>query len=95
MWSKEGIYNAVVFNNCASLILATKGFQSVLQEEICTTLQDGKFSGILQIMGLASATGCEIKMVYPAKTHSLFSMLNAFTNREVVAHQHQESQLCG
>lgn len=28
-------------------------------------------------MGLASATGCEIKMVYPAKTHSLFSMLNA------------------
>ena len=76
-WSKEGIYDTVIFSNDASKILATKGFQTTLREEICATLHDGRFSGILQIMGLASATGCEIKMVYPDKRHSLFSMLNA------------------
>lgn len=37
-WSKKGIYDAVIFSNDASKILATKGFQTALQEEICATL---------------------------------------------------------
>lgn len=76
-WPKEGLYEAVIFSNRASRILAEEGFQRALQEEIYNTLYDGRYSGIIQIMGLSSATGCEIKLVYPDKKHSLLPLLSA------------------
>ena len=36
----------------------------------------GEYSGILQIMGLASAMGCSIKMIFPDNRHKLFALLN-------------------
>ncbi|KAJ7360198.1 hypothetical protein OS493_018191 [Desmophyllum pertusum] len=41
MWSKEGLYDAIVFSNNASKTLANKGFESALHDEICNTLHDG------------------------------------------------------
>ena len=76
-WPKEGLYEAVIFSNRASRILAEEGFQRALQEEIYNTLYDGRYSGIIQMMGLSSATGCEIKLVYPDKKHSLLPLLSA------------------
>ena len=56
---------------------AKNGFESGLHHEICNTLYDGRFSGLLQIMGLASASECEIKLEYPDVRHSLHSLLSA------------------
>jgi Mg2+/citrate symporter len=36
----------------------------------------GTFSGLLQIMGLASAIGCEIHLIYPDTRHNMLSLLN-------------------
>jgi len=69
-WSKEGLYDAVIFSNNSSKTLAKGGFESALQYEICNTLHDDRFSGLLQIMGLVSALGCDIQLVYPDKRHS-------------------------
>lgn len=76
-WSKEGLYDAIILSNNSSKILAKGGFESALQYEICNTLHDGRFSGLLQIMGLASASGCDIQLVYPDNRHSLVSLLSA------------------
>ena len=76
-WTKEGLYDAIIFSNDSSKALAKNGFESGLHHEICNTLYDGRFSGLLQIMGLASASGCEIKLEYPDARHSLLSLLSA------------------
>lgn len=76
-WSKEGLYDAIILSNNSSKILAKGGFESALQYEICSTLHDGRFSGLLQIMGLVSASGCDIQLVYPDNRHSLVSLLSA------------------
>lgn len=46
-WSKEGLYDAIILSNNSSKILAKGGFESALQYEICNTLHDGRFSGLL------------------------------------------------
>lgn len=76
-WTKEGLYDAIIFSNDSSKALAKNGFESGLHHEICNTLYDGRFSGLLQIMGLASASECEIKLEYPDARHSLHSLLSA------------------
>ena len=76
-WSKEGLYDAVIFSNRASSVLATQGFLLAFRAEIYSTLCNSSYSGILQIMGLSLAIGCEIKLVYPDKRHSLYPLLSA------------------
>lgn len=77
MWSKEGLYDAVIFSNRASSVFATQGFLLAFRAEIYSTLCNSSYSGILQIMGLSSAIGCEIKLVYRDKRHSLYPLLSA------------------
>ena len=75
-WPKEGIYDAIICSNTAVRVHAREGFQRALQHEIYNTLYNLRYSGILlQIMGLSSAIGCEIKVVYPDKRHSLLPLL--------------------
>ena len=79
-WPKLVIYDAISFSNTAAHVHAGEGFQRVLQHEIYNTLHNRRYSGILQIMGLSSAIGCEVKVVYPNRRHSLLPLLTA-TNR--------------
>lgn len=74
-WPKEGIYDTVIFSNRAVRVHAREGFQRALQHEIYNTLHNRRYSGILQIMGSSSAIGCEVKVVYPDKRHSLLPLL--------------------
>lgn len=45
--------------------------------KIYNILHNRRYSGILQIMGLSSAIGCEVKVVYPDKRHSPLPLLTA------------------
>ena len=47
-----------------------------MHQESIITLHKGEYSGILQIMGLASAMNCSLKMIYPDKLHKLYVLLN-------------------
>lgn len=55
-------------------------FEAALKNEICNTCYNYRWSGVMQIMGLASVVGCKIKMIYPDKRHSLFCLLSASYN---------------
>ena len=71
-WPKEIIYDAVIFSKTAARVHAREGFQRALQHEIYNILHNRRYSGILQIMGLSSAIGCEVKVVYPDKRHCFY-----------------------
>jgi hypothetical protein len=47
-----------------------------MERETIITLKNGDFSGVLQIMGLASAINCTIQMIYPDKKYRLYALLN-------------------
>jgi len=76
-WPKEGIYDTITFSNTAARVHAREGFQTVLQHKIYNTLHNTGYSGMLQIMGFASAIGCDVKVVNPDKRHSLLPLLTA------------------
>ena len=69
------MYFATVFSSEAATLLVKHGFRSALELEIKTTTRLGNFSGLMQIMGLSSAMGCKISMVYPDKRHSMLPLL--------------------
>ena len=75
LWPKESIYDVVIFSNITKNA-ATCRFEEAMKKETLVTLRKCVFSGILQIMGLASALNCTIKMIYPDKRHTLFELLN-------------------
>jgi hypothetical protein len=72
----EAVFMAAIFSSDACTLLDKHGFRSALEQEIKNTLRLGCFSGILQIMGLSSAIGCQIKMVYPDERHTMYPLLN-------------------
>ncbi len=74
-YTVEGMYFATVFSSEAATLLVKHGFRSALELEIKTTTRLGNFSGLTQIMGLSSAMGCKISMVYPDKCHSMLPLL--------------------
>jgi hypothetical protein len=82
-WPMTGLYDAVVFSNNNPRIQHTRGletkenFQEAVEKEICGTFSNYAWSGIMQIMGLASAVGCNIQLLYPDKRHLLIRLLNA------------------
>ena len=76
LWPKESVYDVVIFSNITKNIAKTCGFEEAMKKETLVTLRKCAFSGILQIMGLASALNCTIKMIYPDKRHTLFELLN-------------------
>ena len=69
------MYFATVFSSEAATLLVKHEFRSALELEIKTTTRLGNFSGLMQIMGLSSAMGCKISMVYPDKRHSMLPLL--------------------
>ena len=85
-WPLSGLYDAVVFRNsnlCAQHTTALEAkntdktsFQQAVEKEICSTFNNYAWSGIMQIMGLASAVRCNIQLLYPDKRHSLFPLLS-------------------
>ena len=82
-WQLEGLYNAVVFSRASD----GDSFQTSLEKEICNTLHNYAWSGLMQIMGLASAIRCEISMIYPDKKHILLPLLNATYRPRIVGIQ--------
>ena len=85
-WPLTGLYDAVVFRNSSRCVQHTRSlevkntdktsFQQAVEKEICTTFSNYAWSGLIQIMGLASAVGCNIQLLYPDKRHSLFPLLS-------------------
>lgn len=95
-WPLNGLYDAVVFSNddphvqhtralglAANRTDTTLNFQRAVEKEICGTFRNYAWSGLMQIMGLASAVGCNIQLLYPDKRHSLFPMLNGNRKKEL------------
>lgn len=78
------VYDAVVFSDRAANIHAKEGFRKALEQEIYNTFYNGRYSGVMQIMGLSSATGCEIKLIYPDKRHSLLPVMSASYRPRIV-----------
>lgn len=76
LWPKASIYDVAIFNNITKKGVTARRFEEALQTETLVTLKKCAFSGILQIMGLASAINCTIKMIYPDKRHTLHELLN-------------------
>lgn len=74
-WPIESIY-AVILSNHTSGVLTARTFSKAIKVECCNTIHRGEFSGILQVMGLASAIRCNVKMIYPDKRHKFFALLN-------------------
>ena len=74
--TKSSIYDAVIFNDCAPGRMSPAVFNELMKRETIITLKNGAFSGVLQIMGLASAMNCTIQMIYPDKKHRLYALLN-------------------
>ena len=52
---------------CALGFMTADTFSKTIHQESIITLHKGEYSHILQIMGLASAMNCSIKMIYPDK----------------------------
>lgn len=75
-WSVSSIFQAIIFSNYGCEICAEDGFNVALEYEVKRTAQNGTFSGLLQIMGLASAIGCQIYLIYPDTRHMMLSLLN-------------------
>ena len=79
----EGMYVATIFSSEASAVCEQNGFRSAMELEIRNTAHSGNFSGLLQIMGLASAMGCNIRLVYPDKSHFMLPLLDCtYTPRQ-------------
>ncbi len=74
--TKSSIYDAVIFNDRAPGRMSPVVFNESMKRETIITLKNGAFSGVLQIMGLASAMNCTIQMIYPDKKHRLYALLN-------------------
>ena len=74
LWPKESIYDVAIFSDVTRKAVCR--FEEALQKETLVTLKKGGFCGILQIMGLASALNCTIKLIYPDKRHTLHELLN-------------------
>ena len=74
--TKWSIYDAVIFNDRAPGRMSPAVFKESMERETIITLKNGAFSGVLQIMGLASAINCTIQMIYPDKKHRLYALLN-------------------
>ena len=79
----EGMYVATIFSLEATAACQKNGFRSGIEREIRNTARSGNFSGLLQIMGLASAMECNIRMVYPDKSHFMLPLLDStYTPRQ-------------
>ena len=91
-YDAEAIFTTAVFSSKACTVLNKHGFRSALEHEIRNTLHLGCFSGILQIMRLSSAIGCQIKMVYPDERHTMHPLLNGiYSPRMPVEKQKEEN----
>ena len=75
-WSVASLFDAIVFSNDSCAVCVKSGFDAALKCEARRTACLGTFSGLLQIMGLASAIGCEIHLIYPDPRHNMLSLLN-------------------
>ena len=75
-WSVASLFDAIVFSNDSCAVCVKSGFDAALKCEARRTACLGTFSGLLQIMGLASAIGCEIHLIYPDPRHNMLSLIN-------------------
>lgn len=75
-WSIASLFHAIVFSNDSCDVSMKNGFDDAVKYEARRTACSGTFSGLLQIMGLASAIGCQIHLIYPDTRHSMLSLLN-------------------
>ncbi len=83
-WAISSIYYATILGTLSSKVFEKSRFHVAILNEIMTTTQNKSFSGLLQIMGLASAIGCQIHMIYPDTKHRMLSLLNGvYSPREV------------
>ena len=83
-WAISSIYYATILGTLSSKVFEKSGFHAAILNKIMTTTQNKSFSGLLQIMGLASAIGCQIHMIYPDTKHRMLSLLNGvYSPREV------------
>ena len=74
-WDVQAIYYTTIFSNDAAETYSTCGFEVAFQQEIMSTAKYGTFCGLLQIMGLASAIGCEVHLLYPETNHKFVHLL--------------------
>ena len=81
-YTVEGMYVATIFFSEASAVCQKNGFRSAIELEIRNTARSGNFSGLLQVMGLASAMECNIRLVYPDKSHFMSSLLDSVSPRQ-------------
>lgn len=83
-YDAEAVFLAAIFSSEACTLINKHGFRCALEQEIKNTFRLGCFSGLLQIMGLSSAVGCQIKMVYPDKRHTMYPLLNGMYNPRII-----------
>ena len=76
LWAVSSLYYAVIFGAVAAKVYETIDSNAAIQQEIKTAAFHGSFSGLLQVMGLASVIRSEIHMIYPDTRHEMLSLLN-------------------
>jgi hypothetical protein len=66
LFTTQSIYDTIIFGKEAHNVYGTTGdFYAAVEKEITLTAVNYQYSGLLQIMGLASVIERDIKTVYP------------------------------
>ena len=80
--SVEAIFDATAFQSECEEVYEERGFLEALKLEATGTAQDYRSCGTLQVLGLASAIGCNINTYYPDHKHMFIDVYeNSFEPR--------------
>lgn len=93
LFTTESIYDTVIFGQQAHKEYATTGdFYAAVKKEIMLTAVNYQYSGLLQIMGLASVIERDIKTVYPDQKSRFLPILQTTVQPRLKSPEIQSSE---